>query len=73
MLDMASSFESGDSSPSSAIDGPPSSSLRAGAITVASLLVGGLAAVLWYRNTLNKLHQAEGNEKNTEFGISEEE
>jgi predicted phage tail protein len=69
---MANALESEDSSSSGATDAAPSSGLRMGVIAMASLLVGGLAAVLWYRNTINKLHQAEERQVNTDFGILEE-
>jgi hypothetical protein len=34
------------------------------------VLVGGLAAAWWYRKTLSKIHEADGNSENPDFRIS---
>jgi len=44
--------------------------LKLGAVAAVSVLAGGLAGALWYRNTLRKLHQAAESAPNTESGIS---
>jgi hypothetical protein len=48
----------------------PSRWLGVGVVAVASVLVGGLAAAWWYRKTLSKIHEADGNSENPDFRIS---
>ena len=56
--------------PSSA--GPRPAWIKVGAIAAVSALAGGLAAAWFYRNTLNKLRQAELEPENSDFGIQKE-
>jgi len=44
--------------------------IKLGLIATASAFAGGLAAAWWYRNTLKKLHEAEEQPSNPDFGIS---
>ena len=44
--------------------------LKLGAVAAVSVLAGGLAAALWYRGTLKKLHQAEESGPNPQSGFS---
>jgi hypothetical protein len=46
--------------------------MKVGAIAAASALAGGLPATWFYRNTLNKLRQAESDPENSAFGIQKE-
>jgi hypothetical protein len=46
--------------------------IKVGAIAAASALAGGLAAAWYYRNTLDRLRQAESNGTNADFGIRED-
>ena len=46
--------------------------IKVGAIAAASALAGGLAAAWFYRNTLNKLRQAESDPENSDFGIQKD-
>jgi hypothetical protein len=69
---MTNSLESSTSSTSQAEDAQPSGWLKLGVVAAASVLVGGLAAVWWYRNTLTKLHQTEETASNPDFGIPED-
>ncbi len=43
--------------------------IKLGLIATASAFAGGLAAAWWYRNTLKKLHEAEDQRSNPDFGI----
>jgi hypothetical protein len=43
--------------------------LGVGVVAAASVLVGGLAAAWWYRKTISKLHEADGNSENPDFRI----
>jgi hypothetical protein len=47
--------------------------MKVGAIAAASALAGGLAAAWFYRNTLNKLRQAESDPDNSDFWIQKDE
>jgi hypothetical protein len=61
------------SSPEPASGSPaPGGWLKMGAIAAGSLLAGGLLAAWWYRNTLQKLQQAEENGQNPHFGIRDD-
>jgi hypothetical protein len=42
---------------------------RVGVVAVTSVLAGGLLAAWWYRKTIKKLRQAEGEAQNPHFGI----
>jgi len=68
LSDMTNPLESGASSGSAA---PASRTrwLKMGAIATASALAGGLAAAWWYRNTVNRLRQADESPANPHFGI----
>jgi hypothetical protein len=46
--------------------------IKLGVIAAASALAGGLAAAWFYRNTLNKLRQAESNLENSDFRIQKD-
>jgi hypothetical protein len=47
----------------------PAGWLKVGAVAAGSAFVGGLLAAWWYRKTLSKLRQAEGDGQNLHFGI----
>jgi membrane associated rhomboid family serine protease len=68
----ANALESGISKEPAATGGSRPAWIRVGAIAAASALAGGLAAAWFYRNTLNKLRQAESNPDNSDFGIPKE-
>ena len=65
-------LESARSTEPSASDGSLPAWIKVGAVAAASALAGGLAAAWFYRNTLNKLRQAESNPENSDFGIQKE-
>ena len=65
-------LESAGSAESSVAGGSPPAWIKVGAIAAASALAGGLAAAWFYRNTLNKLRQAESEPNNSDFGIQKE-
>jgi hypothetical protein len=56
----------------SAANGSLPAWIKVGTIAAASALAGGLAAAWFYRNTLNKLRQAESNTENSDFGMQKE-
>jgi hypothetical protein len=66
---MASSLESLGSSTPEAEVAHPAGWLKVGAVAAMSAVAGGLLAAWWYRQTLNKLRQAEEDAKNPHFGI----
>ena len=70
--DNTSHLESARSEEPSAADVSRPAWIKVGAIAAASALAGGLAAAWFYRNTLNKLRQAESNPENSDFGIQKE-
>jgi hypothetical protein len=70
--DKASHLESAGSTESSAADRSRPAWIKVGAIATASALAGGLAAAWFYRNTLNKLRQAESDPKNSDFRIQKD-
>jgi membrane associated rhomboid family serine protease len=65
-------LESARSTESSATNGSRPAWIKVGVIAAASALAGGLAAAWFYRNTLNKLRQAESDPENSEFRIQKE-
>jgi hypothetical protein len=65
-------LESAGSTESSATDASRPAWIKVGVIAAASALAGGLAAAWFYRNTLNKLRQAESDPENSDFGIQKE-
>jgi hypothetical protein len=65
-------LESAQSTESSAANGSLPAWIKVGTIAAASALAGGLAAAWFYRNTLNKLRQAESNPENSDFGMPKE-
>jgi hypothetical protein len=65
-------LESARSKESSTSNGPLPTWLKVGSIAAAAALAGGLAAAWFYRNTLNKLRQAESDPENSDFGIQKE-
>jgi hypothetical protein len=65
-------LESVRSKESAATDRSRPAWIKVGAIAAASALAGGLAAAWFYRNTLNKLRQAESDPENSDFGIQKE-
>jgi len=65
-------LESARSTGNPSSDGPRPAWIKVGAIAAASALAGGLAAAWFYRNTLNKLRQAESDAENSDFGIQKE-
>jgi hypothetical protein len=71
-LNKAKPLESAESIESTGADGSLPPWIKVGAIAAASALVGGLAAAWFYRNTLNKLRQAESEPENSDFGIQQE-
>jgi hypothetical protein len=70
--EVTNSFESETSSTKQPTDPHSGGWLRLGVIAAASALAGGVAAAWWYRNTLQKLRQAEERPTNPEYGISGE-
>jgi hypothetical protein len=72
MLNEANHLESDLSNEPAATDGSRQAWIKVGAVAAASVLAGGLAAAWFYRNTLNKLRQAESNPENSDFGIQKE-
>jgi hypothetical protein len=66
---MTSSLEYGTSSEPQAAAGQHSGWLKLAVVAAASVLAGGLAAAWWYRNTIKKLHQADGIHINPYFGM----
>jgi hypothetical protein len=71
-LNKARPLESEASLESTGADGSLPPWIKVGAIAAASALAGGLAAAWFYRNTLNKLRQAESEPENSDFGIQKE-
>jgi hypothetical protein len=69
----ASHLESARSTESPPSDGRFPAWIKVGAIAAASALAGGLAAAWFYRNTLNKLRQAESGADNSDFWIQKDE
>jgi membrane associated rhomboid family serine protease len=65
-------LESGRSTEQLSSAGPRPAWIKVGAIAAVSALAGGLAAAWFYRNTLNKLRQAELEPENSDFGIQKE-
>jgi hypothetical protein len=65
---MTNPLESTSSSTSQRTTGQPSDWLKLGIVAAASVLAGGLAAALWYRNTVKRLRQAEEISPNPHFG-----
>jgi hypothetical protein len=65
-------LESAGSTESSATDASRPAWIKVGVIAAASALAGGLAAAWFYRNTLNKLRQAESDPGNSDFRIQKE-
>lgn len=50
----------------------PTSWLKVGIFAAASALAGGMAVAWYYRKTLTRLRQAEGEMLNPEFGMAED-
>jgi hypothetical protein len=48
---------------------PRGGTFKMGAVAVASALLGGIAAVWWYRKTVMKLHETGESSNNPQFGI----
>jgi hypothetical protein len=65
---MTNHLESSSSSTSQRTTGQPSGWLKLGIVAAASALAGGLAAALWYRNTVNRFRQAEEISPHPHFG-----
>jgi hypothetical protein len=65
-------LESARSTEQSATDGSRPAWIKVRVIAAASALEGGLAAAWFYRNTLNKLRQAESDPENSDFRIQKE-
>jgi hypothetical protein len=69
----ASHLESARSKRPTDSDGSFPAWIKVGAIAAASALAGGLAAAWFYRNTLNKLRQADSDSNNSDFWIQKDE
>ena len=69
----ASHLESARSIKPTALEGALPAWIKVGAIAAASAVAGGLAAAWFYRNTLNKLRQAESHPDNSDFWIQKDE
>jgi hypothetical protein len=65
---MTNPLESSTSSTPQKATGQPSGWFKLGIVAAASALAGGLAAALWYRNTVKRLLQAEEISLNPHFG-----
>lgn len=53
-------------------DAPASGWLKMGVVAAASALAGGLAAAWFYRKTLARLREAEGDASDSGYGIAED-
>lgn len=49
----------------------PSGWMKIGLVAIASVVLGGMATVWWYRKTLIRLRQAGESATNSQFGISD--
>ena len=54
------------------VDPPASGWLKMGVVAAASALAGGLAAAWFYRKTLARLREAEGDASDSGYGIAED-
>jgi hypothetical protein len=67
--EMKTPLESSISSPEEVLNPPRNGWGKWGILAAVSVVAGGLAAALWYKNAVKSLHRAEEEAKNPDFGI----